>query len=185
MSMKIKVSINKSTGETVVNYLKTQDNAAFRYKLLKRIIDHTDQSITVVIDTNQQVKELSFKTVETLLDRAGVSYCVWHVKANAGFLLGIKKDFIKPQKKKNERLYVIDLSPRQFSKELFEGVFAHFDLALMFGNRDVYAKLCDVLRYEPLEDIIFNSNCFTAYIYDSAVCASIRSSFDIAKYVKE
>lgn len=185
MSMKIKVSINKSTGETVVNYLKTQDKAAFRYKLLKRIIDHTDQSIVAVIDTNQQVEKMSFKIVETLFDRAGVSYCVWPVKANAGFLLGINKDFIKPQKEKIEQLYVINLPPREFNQELFEGVFANFDLTLIFGNGDIYTKLCDVLRFEPLEDIIFNADYFTTCIYDSAVCASIRSSFDIAKYVKE
>lgn len=183
--MKIKVQQNKSTGETVVNYLKTQDKAAFRYKLIKRIIDHTDQNIAAVIDTNQQVKELSFETVEALLDRAGISYCVWTVNANAGFLLGINKDFIKPQKKKSERLYVIDLPPRQFSKELFDGVFEYFDLALIFGDQDIYTKLCDMLRTEPLEDIIFNPEYSFGCIYDSAVCASFRSSFDIAKYVKE
>lgn len=183
--MKIKISKNKRTGETVVNYLKIEDKTAFRYALIKRIIDQTDQSIAAIIDTNQQIEELPFETVEAFFNRAGVSYCVWPVKANAGFLLGINKDLISPQKKKSERLYVIDLPPKQFGKALFEDVFSHFDLALMFGEQDIYTKLRDLLRSEPLEDILFNTDYFSSCIYDSVVCASFRSSFDIVQYVKE
>lgn len=182
--MKPKITRNRKSGEVVVSYFHVNDVYHFRLALLGRIIDGADTDITVMVNTNQCKTRLEFEEIECALDKAGIAYDSWPVDENAKRLFGIRTDILRKGKAKKQKLYVATISPDKFTEDIFRHLFQYYDILLGFSRLMDYAKILEALKVESYDEVMFNKKYFENSVYDSVVCESIKSTIDIAPYVK-
>lgn len=177
--MKIKKRRNKQADEMIVVYENSLEVKTSRYRLLKKIIEN-EQGITLIIDTNQRIKEQSVEPVERYLLKADIEYIFIPVNANSVKFFGL--NLAQKHKQSEEKILVMEISGRQFTKALFD-LFSSYDIAIGLGRQKPLGDMHDLLRARGM-DVLFDSSFFTESIYDSIVCSSVRSTMDIEKYVE-
>lgn len=184
--MKVKVRKDKKSGETKVEYYKAVDQTNFRYSLLEKIIADIDKDMTVIVDTNQRMKQEPIEQIDKFLEQTDLINFVAPIKKRSNKLLGFNIDKLSKNKNKSlERLVVIEISPSQFTKELFKTCFANYDISVGIGNKKSFKEICDENRFGFNGEILFSKEYFEQSIYDSVVCAILRCSYDVEKYVLE
>lgn len=193
--MKAKVVKNKRTGETRVEYYRVKNKNAFRYNLLKNIFTDTNLKISAIIDTNQflldadtnnQITEdKPFDYIEGILKENGITYRHFKIETNPTKFFGLSTDLIKKKRKKSERIYVIKLNNINFTNQLFSSLFSCYDTGYGIAASIDIDELTEAIETEGFNEVLYSESFFAQSIYDSVICSSLRSSFDIAKYVKE
>ena len=182
-AMKIKVIKNKKTLETRVEYFRVDDKSAFRFNLLKNILNDIDSQVTLIIDTNQVIKKISKEDIEEILSSAGVAFTVFSIKPKPKEIASIRIKDKKKNKRENEWLYLLEISYERFSRELFEDFLQYCDLGFCIKAKKALEEVCDIIRMDSFDELMFDEEYFENYIYDSIVCETIRSSVDIQNYL--
>lgn len=193
--MKAKVVKNKRTGETRIEYYRVKNKNSFRYNLLKNIFTDTNLKISAIIDTNQFVPDADtnsqitedkpFDYIEDILKENGIAYRHFKTETNSTKFFGISTDIIKKKRKKSERIYVIKLNNINFTNQLFSSLFSCYDTGYGIAASINIDELTEALKTEGFNDVLYSESFFVKSIYDSVVCSSLRSSFDVETYVKE
>ncbi len=162
------------------DYYKVIDKACFRSTLLRKVMAAAAaDDVFLMIDTNQRTGPASAENAAEALRSAGVEPLVLAIPANPHRLLGIS---INMQKKgAAEKLIVADLGRRVLDEDALLALHA-FDIALGIGPKTTLPALGELLRTgTPL----FGSEYFARSLYDSIICTSVHSSFDIGALIKE
>jgi hypothetical protein len=162
-----------------VEYYKIPDKKTFRFELLKKIIGN-EEDVTIILDTNQQTEKKSGAEIEDLLKRFNISYLIKSTEPNELTILGL---FIRRKKKKFEKLFILQISPVEFTRELFDACLGNFDIAIGLGKIKSLGEICDSL-FLDYDEVLFNRAFFRESIYDSILCASLRCSFDITGHIE-
>ena len=182
--MKIKVRKDKKTGESFAEYYKIRIKAPFRYQMAQYVVANSEADITAIVDTNFAMEKLSAQDMEAFLDEAGITYKSWPIPDDPHRLMGIRTDILKKKKTKTMRLFVIELTKDQFNENLFKHFFRYFDFGLVFGKTQTLEKLYETLLIEQFDEILFDKEYFADSYYDSVLCTSIRTTLDIAPFVR-
>jgi hypothetical protein len=83
----------------------------------------------------------------------------------------------EPQKR-----IIIDMGGGVLTEKLF-GLMAHNDVAVGMGRKKTFEQLCEAYRVGG-EMIIFDRDCYEYSLYDSVVCARIRSTIDLSPHLE-
>lgn len=177
--MKVRIHKNRRTRQMTANYYHVSGKTRFRRCLLQKVLAQTSADVMLIIDTNQRIGPGGAADAAAVLTAEGFESVVMPIPANPQQLFGIS---FKVQKNKtNEKLIVIDLKKRIPGGAAFD-VLLNYDIALGFGSEKTLPEVCDALcAGAPL----FGAECFSHSLYDSILCTSVRSSFDIRKQIKE
>lgn len=179
--MRAKVKKNKHTGETLVEYLSAAEKASGRFETLEKLLrGHSD--ITIFIDTNQRISDLSAEEAAGVLGLLGIRHKMFPTEANKrsffGFSLNIS---LKNKQKQKEHIFILNISSEQFTRELFETLLMRYDIAVGIGRKKDFDEICESLHLDASE-ALFNREYFEESVYDSILCSCLRCSFDIEKY---
>lgn len=136
-------------------------------------------NITLVIDTNQRMAESQTESTIAGLKAVGIEPFVAAIPANPQHLLGFK--YTPNKSRSRESLIVFMVSTDRLTPELFD-VLCVYDIAACFGSKKPLEDICEELR---IEGITMADELFDEVYYDSAVCSSIRCSFDAQKTIKD
>lgn len=181
--MKIKVIKNKTNGETSVNYYKAKNPLEFRFELVKSVLDDINDDLTIIIDTNQMIKDIDHDVIEQILNARKIKFISFLTKANASKFFGFSMDRIGKKTKRKEKMFIIDIKSADFNKELHSELFAFFDLAIGIKRNKNFDEIAEQCRF-GFYDLLFNKDYFSETIYDSVICLMIRSSIDLKDKVK-
>lgn len=176
--MKVRIRNNKNTGETFIEYGAGINMEKYRYTLLKKIIE-SELKATLVVDSNQKAGKGSLQEAEDFLKQSGIKYSAFPVKRNSMKFFGIDIS----GKKADQKMIAMEISGDQLSRELYDSFLKGYDIAIGIGGLKTFEETCDMLRID-LREVLFNTAFFRDSIYDSVVCASLRSSFDIKPYIE-
>lgn len=177
--MKVKIRRDKLKGEVTVEYLKIPDKTLFRYNTLKNIFSE-ELSITIFIDTNQRKNDMENIDFIGLLNQSGIIYSIFSIEVNKTSFFGLTIDISR--KKREEKLIALHIVPGQFTLELFKTCFENYDLGIGLGSKDAFNEVLKQ-RTLQMDDILFNGTYFEKSIYDSVLCALMRSSFNIESFL--
>jgi hypothetical protein len=161
------------------DYYKVIDKRRFRTTLLQKVLAAATDDVVLMVDTNQRTGPASAENAADALRNAGIEPMVLAIPANPHRMLGISINLQK--KRADEKLIVADIGRRILDEETLSALLV-YDIALGIGSRIPLPELCERLRTgTPL----FGSECFSQSLYDSIVCTSVRSSFDMGGPLKE
>lgn len=177
--MKIRILRNKRMSRMSVDYYKVIDKRCFRTTLLQKVLAAATDDVVLMVDTNQRTGPASAESAAEALRKAGIEPMVLAIPANPHRMLGISINLQK--KRADEKLIVADLGRRILDEETLSALLV-YDIALGIGANMPLHELGERLRTgTPL----FGSECFSQSLYDSIVCTSVRSSFDMGGPLKE
>lgn len=167
------------TNETIADYFAVHDKTAFRFALLKKIIEAHAGGVIFMIDTNQRIHEQAEDEVLAGLENAGIAPIVMRIPANPqqflGFHLNMRRGRVQ------EKLIFFELTGPAFTRELFDSL-CGCDIAIGIGAKQGLPAIYEDLR---LDGILFNDEYFDISLYDSILCAGFRFAFDARSYIKE
>lgn len=175
---KINIKVNKNN-ETIADYNGIVDKKAFRFAMLKNIIEAQNADIIFILDTNlcigrQQAKE----SIDNIIGM-GLKPIVLPIASDPRFFWGIS---VNPQGgKEHEKLFLIKINPGTFSYELFCAI-CNFDIAMGIGAQQPMEDICERLRLDGIKSIC---DSFEKFCYDSLLCTTIRCSFCAHKHIRE
>lgn len=177
--MKIKIRKNRLSGEVNAEYFKVPDKASFRYNFIKNILSE-QSGVFIFIDTNQRKEDIPDTDLDGYLKQSGVSYSISPTEANRTTFFGVSLNY--SNKKREEKLIILEIAHEQFTPELFKACIENFDIGIGIGRKEANS---DILRQQRLnfDNILFSDSYFEKSIYDSVLCSSMRSTFDIEKYI--
>ena len=183
--MKAKIIRDKRAKETRIDYYKVDDKSAFRFNVLKKVLENIDCDATLIIDTNKFTQRVASEDIKKAISASKVPYTSFPVRENSTLFLGIKTDIIKKKKGTNEMLFLLDISSENFGKKLFDELFQYCDLAFGIKRSRPPEEIGDTFKTLSSNHVMFNKDFFEHSIYDSILCTSLRSTIDIQNYVKE
>jgi len=182
--MKFKFKRNKKTGEVLINLGKVSNKDELRYYIYSNIINHHAKNLTIALDTNRRTNTLKLDEIEALLESYEISHKVYKIESAANGILGFN---IRSSRKKNrlsDRMYILDVDIDDFSREFFDSVLASFDIATGINRGVEFEKICQDIRDEELEDVLFKTEYFEHSIYDSSIATMMRTYVDVSQYSK-
>ena len=178
--MGVKIRYKARTGQTLIDYFEVMDKTAFRLRLLQKVVDSTDAGIVLMVDTNQRANGYLSEDALRALSRLIPAPVVIPVPSNPDKFFGIS---VSMQKRREiENVIVANIQKNALTEEMFAAL-AGFDISLGIGPLQPFDAICDMLRIGKVP--IFNTAYFEKSFYDSILCSSVRSSFDIKKIVKD
>ena len=180
--MKFKFKKNKKTGEVLISYATLKDNSDLRYYVLSKIFEKYPDDITIIIDTNRRENKLSHEEIENLLKDSNISYKDYKVERTGGKLLGMNFSGLNKKKKNSERMYILSITADEFKRQLFDELLTSFDLAVGINKVCEFDKLCDEVRIEGLENVLFNDEFFSECIYDSMLVLQMKTYIDVTEF---
>jgi hypothetical protein len=178
--MKYKVKKNKKTGEVLLSYVREKDKRALRFDVFTKIFRAYPDDITLVIDTNRCEIKFDIADIETVLNSSGIHYIVQRIEGRPMTLLGMNMPNSK-KKKQSERMYVLDIKPPEFTRELFDGLLFNYDIALGINKKLTFDELSRDLQALGFEEILFNDEYFEHSVYDGALFQMLRTYIDLTK----
>lgn len=178
--MKIKIRKDKITEEMNVEYFKVPDKAIFRYKFIKNLVGQ-ENDVTLIVDTNQCSNPMISASFGDALKQSGIDYSMFPIEADKTKFFGLSIDI--SHKKKEEKLFTFNIDPEQFTQMFFKSCIENFDIGIGIGRKEAFS---DIFKHQNpnVDNILFNDAFFEKSIYDSILCSSIRSSFDIESYLE-
>ncbi len=178
--MKIKTRLNRQTGEMSVEYFVITDMKRFRLRLWQKVLADTQLDVVLMVDTNQRITETSVEDLMNALISGGVEPLVLPIAANQQRLFGIS--YTPKKNKAQENLFLISLAKGTVPDENALSALLEYDVAVGIGPGKTLQELGNLLcTGTPL----YGSGLFEREMYDSILCAAVRSSFDISQIIKE
>ncbi len=183
--MKLKVIRNERNQETVMDYYKVRDKVAFRFELIKKMMEDRDMDRTIYLDTNQRLSKEGYHGLKEYLEKNKLIFKEMPTKARETKMFGIIIDkwLNRNKKKPLEHVLVFEMNEEAWQEDFFREHLMNFDLAIGFGRKCEFYNLCDQLLVQG-QTVLFNDEFFEAFVYDSIICTSIRATFDLEKYIK-
>lgn len=176
--MKVKTSKRKE-GKTRIDYYNVPDIHAFRFKLLKIMLDDYSDA-ALFIDTNQRVNQKSRETILEDLRDAGVEPLAIRIPENKEKIFGFELGLINKHNT-TEYMIIIQLNGHSFKKEVFAPI-SGCDIAIGVNQKEPLKNHLQTYSTDPLQLL---TTCFENVIYDSIFCARVNSDLDISGYVGE
>ncbi len=177
--MKVKNREGRQANESIVQYKSRRESELYRFRLLKRIIE-SEPDVTIIVDTNQRVKERPFGEIEGFLQNEGIEYKLMPASLNNVSFFGFK---LKPSRKTgHESLLVAKLTSDKFTQSFYTAYLDCYDIALGIGRTKPVKEICEQLLIG--QDVLFSTQFFRDSVYDSVVCSMMRSSIDVKKHVE-
>jgi hypothetical protein len=180
-TLKIKIK-RMQNSDIFTDYCRVFKIFAFRYHLLKNIIMDTAADITVMMDTNQRREDSSVLLDEDWLKQMNLRYVIVPAKKNDVQFFGVKISKFSKNIKFTEKRMLFDLPRDAFSEQLFEKL-KNCDIAIGFGRKKPFEEICEYWKHAG-EDILFDDQLFQDCLYDSVLCARMRSTFSTERYLK-
>lgn len=178
------VKIRKQNdGYFYLDYGKLKEPAVFRYYILKSIIQNADKDVFIMADTNQRITENKAEWNEEWLKQQPLRYNIMPAQSNPQYPFSIKIN-IKSDKKaaKTEKRIVIALDEKAFTREIFM-LIENNDVSIGLGSKKTFEEICEAYR-QGGEKMLFDPLYFCDSLYDSVICARLRSTFDIAHHLE-
>lgn len=179
---KVKVKTDKS-GETIVDYGKVSEPLGFRGNLLSRLLYDTATDATLVIDTNLRIPSADETFDELAFKVLGLNFTVLPVKLEPVMFFGVKMNKQLLEKTRwTEKKIIIELAHETDIRQLIEMI-GYYDLSIGFGRKVSFEEICQIYRAGG-EELIFNASFFADSLYDSVICARLRSTLGLERYVE-
>ncbi len=177
--MKVKARMDQKKGQMTAEYHVVIDKHQFRLSLLKRVLAGVPGEKVLMVDTNQRVAAVSTDEVVEALPRAGYGVLVLPVAANPQTIFGFS---YSKKNKLTEQLILVSLADGDVPDDNILSLLLAYDIAVGIEPSKTLQELGNMLCVgSPL----FGSGLFKQDVYDSIVCGTVRSSFDISSYIKE
>lgn len=176
--MKIKIAHSK-TGETQVNYIQIRNIQAFRFRMLKKIIENSGNQAVLMMDTNQSIHKDAGLSILEGLRQAGLDPYAIKIPANSKSFFGVQVNFLS--KSQSEYFICLDLKGEPFSEKIFEPL-SVCDIAVGINQKEPIINQFGMVSTDPMT---LMKTGFESYVYDSILCLCMNSNFDIGRYVEE
>ena len=177
--MKVKIKTDRRTGQMSAEYFSVADKQRFRTRLLQKVLEAAQGEAVLIVDTNQGLAGASADDTLNVLGQAGLEPLVMPTAANPRRVLGIS---YSPKKDRAlEKLILIGVTGGSLPDEALSALLA-YDVALGIGPGKTLQELGALLLAGTP---VYGSGLFEREMYDSILCAVVRSSFDISRYIKE
>ena len=178
--MKFKTRTDRRTGQISVEYYAVADKKQFRVRLLQKILEAAQGETVLMVDTNQRLANASSDELLDTLKRTGLEPLVLPIAVNSQHFLGIN---YSPKKKKAlEKLILIRVDGGTVPAEEALSALVAYDIALGVGPEKPLQELGNLMS---IGTPVYGSGLFQQEMYDSILCATMRSSFDITRLIKE
>ncbi len=174
--MKSKLNVRKHGDTTVVEYYKIKKPYDFRYNMLYNTLKDFGETI-MFIDTNTRIRKPENR-MEAYFDEKHIEYNMFKINETEKRMLGILvNSFRKPKPKLTEKFIMAKLTPDTLTREFFDDYISDYDIAFGLGSKITIADMAENYR-ENIQDLFFNREFFDAFMYDSIIFASNRSTLD-------
>lgn len=182
----MKARVEKSGNEMRVDYYRVKDKDTYRFLLLSSIFSDINKDITMYIDTNQRLSDINIEGFIDYLRTNGMVLEEMTVPAKDVKMFGIAigKLINTKKKRKKETVLAFEFKKELLTREIFDQYLYGVDISIGVGRKQDFYDVCDKLFSEP-DEVLFNPDYFEDFMYDSALCSSLRSTLDVKKYVKE
>lgn len=182
----MKARVEKSGNGMRVDYYRVKDKETYRFLLLSSIFKDIEQDITMYIDTNQRLSDTNIEGFIDYLRNNGMALEEMSIPAKDVKMFGIAigKLMNTKKKRKKETALVFEFNKELFTREVFDQYLQGVDVSIGIGRKKDFYDVCDKLFSDP-DEVLFNADYFQDFMYDSAVCSSLRSTLDVKKHVKE
>jgi len=128
---------------------------------------------------------MDFAEMERVMDEAGISYVSGSIPQNVVRVLSVSTNFLRRKKRKQERIYVMDIQPGRLNQTLFDTLLRHFDIGIGLCRQVDIEAICEGIKTEPDDDYLFEDGYFEDSVYDSILCHVVRSTVDITAFVRD
>jgi len=173
----------KVNHETCLDYGRIKWPSEFRYHILKNIIQSIDADVIMMIDSNQSISGKQMAMDEEWLNQQKLLYAIMPAHKEPQIFFGVKLGIKSGQKKKQtEKRIIIDIDAGAFTEEFFKTIEDN-DISIGFGSRKTFAELCEAYRVGG-EKILFDETYFENSLYDSILCARLRSTLDLERQLE-
>lgn len=178
--MKVKTRTDRRTGQMSAEYYAIADKTRFRVRLLQKILEAAQEEMVLMVDTNQRLTDASDDELLDTLKRTGLEPLVLPIAANSRHFFGFN---YSPKKKRAlEKLILISFDGGTVPGEEALSTLAAYDIALGVGPDKTLQELGNLMS---IGTPLYGSGLFRQEMYDSILCATVRSSFDISRHIKE
>ncbi len=178
--MKVKTKTDRRTGQMSAEYYDITDKKQFRVRLLQKIMEAAQGETVLMVDTNQRLADASADELLETLKRSGLEPLVLAIAANSQHFFGFN---YSPKKKRAlEKLILISFDGGTVPGEEALSALAAYDIALGIRPDKTLQELGNLMS---IGTPLYGSGLFRQEMYDSILCATVRSSFDISRHIKE
>lgn len=182
----MRARVEKSGNGMRVDYYRVKDKDTYRFLLLSLILKEIDKDITMYIDTNQRLSDTNIEGFIDYLRNNKMALEEMSIPAKDVKMFGIAIGRLMntKKKKKKETALVFEFNKELFTRDIFDQYLRGVDVCIGVGQKQDFYDVCEKLFSDP-DEVLFNADYFEDFMYDSAVCSSLRSTFDVKKHVKE
>ena len=182
MIRKVKIK-NMENGEAFLDYGKVSNPSAFRHCILKGIIQSAASDVALMIDTNLRIADKPMVLDEAALQQMQLRYAVLPTQSNQQMFFGFRLNALPGAKAaRAEQRIILELTGSALPAELFKTI-ENYDIALGFGRKMSFDEICR--NYQVSGDgMLFNTSFFENSLYDSVICARLRSTFHLEQYLE-
>ncbi|MBN2853219.1 MAG: hypothetical protein JXQ23_10845 [Clostridia bacterium] len=183
----MKVKIKRVKDELGIEYYNTRDKHQLRYGVLMSFINEMKENACIIIDTNNQIKDVPLIDFQEILNSLNVSYLIEKTKKESMRVFGLAIETKNSTESLKENLIIIKVSKPDSCRKLYDELLRFYDYGIGLDSLKTMDEIMEKLRLN-ISEVLFHDDILPICFYDSITIGHIRIGFcnhELEKTIRE